>query len=71
MKALELHVKIYKDGKYYTAQCLDVDVATFGKTIAEAKKNIKEALELYFEDDLVETDKQSNREVRTLKLEYA
>lgn len=71
MKPLELKVHIYKDGQYYTAHCLDVDIATCGKTIAEARHNIQEALELYFEDDQVETGAQSTREVRTLQLEYA
>ncbi|NOR15112.1 MAG: type II toxin-antitoxin system HicB family antitoxin [Candidatus Aminicenantes bacterium] len=43
---------IYKEGKFYVAQCLNVDVSSFGKTIEEAQKNIKEALELYFEGDI-------------------
>ena len=32
------------------AQCLDIDVSSFGKTKNEAKKNLREALELYLED---------------------
>ena len=32
------------------AQCLSVDVSSFGKTKKEALENLKEALELYFED---------------------
>ena len=40
---------IYREGKYFVAQCLNVDVSSFGKTIEEAQNNIKEALELYFE----------------------
>ena len=42
---------IYKEGKYYVSQCLNVDVASFGATIDEASANLKEALQLYFEDD--------------------
>ena len=42
---------IYREGKYFVAQCLNVDVSSFGKTINEAQQNIKEALELYFEGD--------------------
>ena len=41
---------VWKEGKYYVAQCLNVDVSSFGKTKKEALKNIEEALELYFED---------------------
>ncbi len=33
------------------AQCLNVDVSSFGKTKKEALKNLGEALELYFEDE--------------------
>ena len=42
---------IYKEGKYYVSQCLNVDVSSFGRTIDEASANLKEALQLYFEDD--------------------
>ena len=42
---------IYKEGKYYVSQCLNVDIASFGDTIDEASANLKEALQLYFEDD--------------------
>lgn len=39
----------WKEGKYFVAQCLNVDVSSFGKTMEEASKNIKEAVELYLE----------------------
>jgi predicted RNase H-like HicB family nuclease len=42
---------IYKEGKYYVSQCLNVEVSSFGTTIDEASANLKEALQLYFEDD--------------------
>jgi predicted RNase H-like HicB family nuclease len=42
---------IYKEGKYYVSQCLNVDISSFGTTIDEASANLKEALQLYFEDD--------------------
>jgi predicted RNase H-like HicB family nuclease len=51
MKSLELNNIIYKEGKYYVAQCLNVDVSSFGKTRVEALDNLQEALELYFEED--------------------
>lgn len=41
---------IYREGDYFVAQCLNVEVSSFGKTIEEATENIKEAVELYFED---------------------
>ena len=42
---------IYREGKYYVSQCLNVDVSSFGESIEEARKNLQEALELYFEDE--------------------
>ena len=42
---------IYKEGKYFVSQCLNVDVASFGVTMDEASNNLKEALDLYFEDE--------------------
>ena len=41
---------VYKEDDFYVAQCLNVDVSSFGETIEEAIFNIKEALALYFED---------------------
>jgi predicted RNase H-like HicB family nuclease len=34
----------------YVAQCLEVDVASQGETVEDALANLREALELYFED---------------------
>ncbi len=47
-----LHIKsvVWKEGKVYVAQSLGVDISSFGKTKKEAKANLQEALELYFED---------------------
>lgn len=42
---------VYREGKYYVSQCLNVDIASCGDTIDDAIKNLKEAAELYFEDE--------------------
>ncbi len=47
---MKLKYAIYREGKYYVAQGLNVDVSTFGDSIPDAQKNLKEALELDFED---------------------
>ena len=44
---------IFKEGKFYVSRCLNVEVSSFGKTIDEAKTNLKEALDLYFDDNNV------------------
>ncbi len=41
---------VWKEGKYFVAQCLNVDVSSFGKTYEEALKNLQEAVKLYLED---------------------
>lgn len=49
-RKIDLKSVVWKEGKHYVSQCLDVDVASFGKTKKEALKMLQEALELYFED---------------------
>ena len=41
---------VVQEGDWYVAQCLEVDVASQGATDAEALDNLREALELYFEE---------------------
>jgi len=41
---------VWREGKHYVAQSLNVDVSSFGTTKVEALNNLREALELYFED---------------------
>ena len=47
---LNLKYAVWKEGKYFVSQCLNVDVSSFGETRKEALENLEEALELYFED---------------------
>jgi predicted RNase H-like HicB family nuclease len=42
---------ITKEPPYYVAQCLNVEVSSFGETVDEAIRNLQEAVELYFEDN--------------------
>lgn len=50
MKKFNFKNIVWKEGRYYVAQCLNVDVSSFGKTKKEALESLKEAIELYFED---------------------
>ena len=38
-----------REGKWYVAQCLEVDVASQGESEKEALANLREALALHFE----------------------
>ncbi|MFI6451387.1 type II toxin-antitoxin system HicB family antitoxin [Streptosporangium amethystogenes] len=39
------------DEGWYVARCLQVEVTSQGSTVDEALANLREALELYFEDE--------------------
>ena len=41
---------ITREGEWFVARCLDVEVTSQGRSVEEAQANLREALELYFED---------------------
>jgi len=45
----QLTAIIEREGDGYVALCPEVDVASQGDTVDEARNNLKEALELFFE----------------------
>ncbi len=45
-----VEIVLYREGRHWVAQALNVDVSSFGETRDAARAAIKEALELYFED---------------------
>lgn len=45
----ELAASVWREGEWYVAQCLEVDVASQGETEEEALTSLREALELHFE----------------------
>ncbi|MCK6560828.1 hypothetical protein HUU39_10080 [candidate division KSB1 bacterium] len=40
-KPLDLHVLIEKEGRLNSARCLELDVASPGRTLAQAKKHCR------------------------------
>jgi predicted RNase H-like HicB family nuclease len=42
---------LYREDEFIVAQCLNVEVSSFGATRDEAVANLKEAVELYFEGE--------------------
>jgi predicted RNase H-like HicB family nuclease len=52
--SLELSAVVRREGQLYVALCPEFDVASQGKSVEEALANLKEALELYLEDEDVE-----------------
>ncbi len=51
---LELSAVVRREGRLYVALCPEFDVASQGKSVEEALSNLKEALELFLEDEDVE-----------------
>ncbi|HUZ57450.1 MAG TPA: hypothetical protein VMU83_01550 [Hanamia sp.] len=41
---------VWKEGKFYVAQCLNIEVSSFGESKEEALRNLNETIELYMED---------------------
>jgi predicted RNase H-like HicB family nuclease len=69
---LDVQAVVYREGDHVVAQCLDVDVSSFGDNETDALANLREALELYFEDKPAEAiAKVEAPEVRRLTFELA
>ncbi len=47
---MQLTAAVAHEGDWYVARCLDVEVTSQGESVEEALDNLREALELYFED---------------------
>ncbi len=57
--SIKYNVMIQKEEEWYVAKCLDNNVASQGKTIEEALKNLREALELYLQNEEVVQPKET------------
>ncbi|MDP2668609.1 MAG: type II toxin-antitoxin system HicB family antitoxin [bacterium] len=72
MRKIDLQNVVWKEGKYYVAQCLNVDVSSFGRTKKTALKNLEEATELYFEGEkLTDIQKVEHPTLVKRQLQYA
>jgi predicted RNase H-like HicB family nuclease len=72
LQSKQLNTVIWKEGKHYVAQCLNVDVSSFGTTKKDAIKNIDEALALYIEDAPLSTFRKVEKpELVSLSLAHA
>lgn len=63
---------IEREGDGYVALCPELDIASQGDTVDEARKNLKEALELFFETaSSEEIDARLHDEVYVTNVEVA
>lgn len=49
-KRIIVSEQIWKEGNMYTSYCPELDLASCGRTVDEARKNLKEALEIFIEE---------------------
>ena len=61
-------VVIQKEDDWYVAKCLENSVASQGKTIDEAMSNLREAVELFFEDEPLPVLPQNQTYVTTMEV---
>ena len=64
-----IHAVFQSDGEWFIARCLDFPVTTQGRTLAAAKKNLREAVELYLETWGAPADSAAAREVYLTSME--
>jgi|GEM_PF-920138 predicted RNase H-like HicB family nuclease len=64
--SLELSAVVRRDGRLYVALYPEFDVASQGKSIEEALANLKEALELYLEDENIEKPSEAEVPIVTI-----
>jgi predicted RNase H-like HicB family nuclease len=50
MKKIRLTEEIWKEGNMYVSYCPELDIASCGKDILQAKKNLLEAVEINLEE---------------------
>ena len=43
-------IEIFKEGDVYVALSLELNISSFGETIEDAKKSVKEAIEAFIEE---------------------
>lgn len=68
----QLTIIIEREGDGYVSLCPEVDVASQGGTIEEARDNLREALELFFElASPAEIQQRSHEEVYISRMEIA
>lgn len=53
---MQVTAALTRDGGWYVARCLEVEVTSQGRTVEDALANLREALELYFEDAELPTE---------------
>lgn len=70
-KSSQFIAVVWKEGKHYVSQCLNIDVASFGKTRADALKHLEEAVNLYLDDSSEVIPKVESPSIEVHELQHA
>jgi len=65
-KTKELSAVVWREYGIYVALCPEFDVASQGKSVEEDLRNLKEALELYLEEEDVEKSSKAEAPIVTI-----
>ncbi len=68
-ETITLSAIVRQEGKLQVAWCPELDIASQGKNIEEALKNLQEAVELYFEDEDAKVPNVKSPIITTLSVE--
>lgn len=72
MRNIDIQAVVWKEDKHYVSQCLNFEVASYGKTEAIALRNLREAVELYLEDrKTIKAPRVQKANIVTMQLSYA
>lgn len=69
MSLHKITARVWQVGDWCVAQAIEVNVASQGKSKEEARNNLREALELYFEPEV--PDLSSNNLTEAVEVEIA
>lgn len=61
---------IHKEEDWYVSWCPELDVASQGKSVEEALDNLREAVELYLEDEDVSIPQETTFLTTTFEVSY-
>lgn len=65
---------VWREGNHFVAQCLNVDISSFGASREEALRNLDEAISLYLDDaeeQEIEIQKVEEPEIVGITVKYA
>jgi predicted RNase H-like HicB family nuclease len=72
MKTYDMTAVIEREGNGYVSLCPELDIASQGDTVEEARNNLREALELFFETaNPAEVEDRLHSEVYITRMEVA